>query len=241
MFKPVTTVRNFEAISAQIREQIEARRLRPGDKLPAERELAVQFGVSRNAVREALRSLESAGIIGLQKGAHGGAFVLEGNFDGVTRSIRDMLALGRISLDNLTEARQEIMKVVLQMASERATEDDIQKLEENVALSEKAIAARQHETQMALSAEFYSLLAQATQNVVLVLLVDPLSEVVRHFVNAAGIRATEPVVDSRKELVACLRNHDGEGAIRIMNDHLTVVHQAILRKYPEGSIATISK
>lgn len=241
MFKPVTTARTFEVISEQIREQIEARRLRPGDKLPSERELSLQFGVSRNTVREALRNLESAGLIGLQKGAHGGAFVREGSFDGVTQSIRDMLALGRISLDNLTEARQEIMKVVLRMAAQRATEDDFKKLDENLVLSRQAIENREHEQQMKLTAAFYSLLAKSTQNMVLMLLTEPLAEVVRRFVRAADIRATISVVESREQVVQCLRNHDADGAITIMNDHLSKVHEAILRRYPEGSIMAVDQ
>ena len=65
--------RIFEEICDQIRRDMAASKLCPGDKLPAERELAQQFGVSRNAVREALRSLEVAGIVRLQKGVKGGA------------------------------------------------------------------------------------------------------------------------------------------------------------------------
>lgn len=79
--------------------------LRPGDKLPPERDQALKLRVSRTAVREALRSLEIAGVVGLQKGSKGGAFILKGDPDLVTRSIRDMVYLSRISLDNLTEAR----------------------------------------------------------------------------------------------------------------------------------------
>ena len=71
-FGPVRTRRVFEDICDQIRGQVLGGILRPGDKLPAERELAEQFGVSRTAVREALRSLEIAGVVKLQKGVKGG-------------------------------------------------------------------------------------------------------------------------------------------------------------------------
>ena len=57
-FRRVQVARAFEDIARQIREELSRGRLRPGDRLPAERELAVQFGVSRNTLREALRSLE---------------------------------------------------------------------------------------------------------------------------------------------------------------------------------------
>lgn len=75
MFRPIHTKRAFEEICARIREQLALGVLKPGDKLPAERDLAQQLGVSRNVLREALRSLEMAGVLRLQKGVKGGAFV----------------------------------------------------------------------------------------------------------------------------------------------------------------------
>jgi len=124
--------RAFEEICERIRAQLAAGKLKPGDKLPPERELALKLGVSRAAVREALRSLEIAGVVGLHKGARGGAFILKGDPDLVTRSIRDMFHLGRISLDNLTEARTMIMQVAIQLASERIRPTTVAALERNV-------------------------------------------------------------------------------------------------------------
>uniref|UniRef100_A0A2A4Z0E2 GntR family transcriptional regulator n=1 Tax=OCS116 cluster bacterium TaxID=2030921 RepID=A0A2A4Z0E2_9PROT len=239
MFKPVNTARAFEIISEQIRLEIESKRLRPGDKLPPERELAVQFGVSRNAVREALRNLESAGVIGMQKGVHGGAFVQKGGYDGVTQSIRDMLSLGRITLNNLTEARLEIMGVVLRLAAARATDEDFNKLDRNLEDSRLAIVEKRHEDQMKLTADFYYLLAKSTQNFAMVLLTTPMAEVVHRFVTAAEIQATESVIASRSELLGHLRNRDSDKAVENMSAHLKTVHEAILRRFPDGTIPVV--
>jgi DNA-binding FadR family transcriptional regulator len=76
-FGPVRSTRLFEEICDQIRGQLSLGKIGPGDKLPAERDLADQFGVSRSAVREALRTLEVSGLIELRKGPKGGAFMLE--------------------------------------------------------------------------------------------------------------------------------------------------------------------
>ena len=76
-FSRIRNLRAFEEIADQIRRELSDRRLRAGDRLPPERVLAEQFGVSRNTLREALRSLENAGLLRLQKGATGGAFVRE--------------------------------------------------------------------------------------------------------------------------------------------------------------------
>ncbi|WP_198161318.1 FadR/GntR family transcriptional regulator, partial [Variovorax sp. WDL1] len=70
-FQEVKTRRVFEEICAQIRKRLASGVLKPGDKLPAERDLAVEFKVSRPAVREALRTLEISGVVSLQKGVKG--------------------------------------------------------------------------------------------------------------------------------------------------------------------------
>lgn len=238
-FKPVAGTRAFEMIAEQIRAQIAGRHLRPGDKLPPERELAAQFGVSRNAVREALRGLENAGLIGLQKGMHGGAFVLEPSEQPVLRSFRDMMALGSISLDHLTEARIGIMKVVLENAARRATPEALRRIERNVDATEAALIARRDEELLELTAEYYHVLAEATQNPVLVLVITPIHEIVRRFVHAAGIRATQPVIVSRRSVLAHLRARDADRAIAEMNAHLETVHAAILRHFPTGTLPAI--
>ena len=107
--------------AARIRDQLSAGALKPGDKLPPERELAQQMGVGRNALREALRSLEIAGIVRLQKGVKGGAFIREGNANGMSQVVQDQFHLGSISADELTEARVHIQDLVVRLACERAT------------------------------------------------------------------------------------------------------------------------
>src|SRR5215468_2046364 len=76
-FSPVQTTRVFEEIASQVRSQLATGRLRPGDRLPSERDLAQQLGVGRNSVREALRALEVSGILRLHKGGAGGAFIAQ--------------------------------------------------------------------------------------------------------------------------------------------------------------------
>ena len=111
-FAPIHTRRAFEEICQRIRDQLGAGQLKPGDKLPAERELALQLGVGRNALREALRSLEIAGIVRLQKGVKGGAFIREGNTGQMNQVMQDMLSLGSITVEELTEARVHIQDLV---------------------------------------------------------------------------------------------------------------------------------
>lgn len=228
-FGPVKTRRIFEEICDQIRREVTAGTLRPGDKLPAERELALQFGASRTAVREALRSLEIAGVVGLQKGVKGGAFILEGNPTAVTQSIHDMLALGRISLDNLTEARMLIQQLVIRLACERATEADFAALDRNIDETEALTLAGRFVDRLELAAQFYNLVAKMTGNEVLVVIVDAMTEILRHFVAKAGPAPKLDLIEHRRRFVKYLRARDAAKASEEMTAHLTKLHRHLMR------------
>ena len=138
-FSRIRNLRAFEEIADQIRKELSDRRLRAGDRLPPERALAEQFGVSRNTLREALRSLENAGLLRLQKGATGGAFVRESTGDAIITGLRDMFHLGAIQPEHLTEARVMIESIAVRTACERATPEDIEALNANIAAAERAV------------------------------------------------------------------------------------------------------
>src|SRR5829696_2489806 len=101
LFRPIRPARAFEEIAAQIRAELAEGRLQVGSRLPSERALSEQFGVSRNTLREALRSLEHAGLIRLHKGAHGGAFITERSGEAITTGLMDMYHLGSVQPEQL--------------------------------------------------------------------------------------------------------------------------------------------
>ena len=105
-FRVIRSTRAFEEIAAQIRGELANGRLKVGNRLPSERALSEQFGVSRNTLREALRSLEHAGLLRLQKGASGGAFIRQGSGDTIINGMMDLYHVGSITPDQLTEAQR---------------------------------------------------------------------------------------------------------------------------------------
>src|ERR1700726_4340328 len=123
-FRPIHTRRAFEEICERIREQLALGVLKPGDKLPPERDLAQQLGVSRNVLREALRSLEMAGVLRLRKGVKGGAFIQEGDTSRMNEVMRDMLSLGTISVRELSEARIHVLDLAVRLACVNARQAD---------------------------------------------------------------------------------------------------------------------
>jgi DNA-binding FadR family transcriptional regulator len=236
-FSPLRTRRIFEEICERIRRDMASGKLRPGDKLPAERDLAQQFAVSRNAVREALRSLEVAGIVRLQKGVKGGAVILEGDPDLITRSIRDMFFLGRISLDSLTEARTHVMQMAIGLAVPRMTPDILSALEENnVRFASLSQWARMAE-RAAIGREFYTLIANATRNEVIVMMVDALTAIVMQEVVDYNFSVLASTIDSRRRLIAHLKQRDSAAAIHEITEHLQRLHRHLIRERNKRSQA----
>ena len=227
---PTQTRRTFEDVCQRIRERLDAGTLRPGDKLPAERELAQQLGVSRNALREALRSLEIAGIVRLQTGVKGGAFICEGDSGSMNRVVQDMLSLGSISVDELTEARLHIQDLVVRLACARATKADFAALDANIERTQVATRARRFNERIDCSREFYALLAAATHNQVLSMMVHSLTNILMQFVSArvaAGGKPQPRLVSKRRAFLAALQARDVEAACGLMRAHLGSVHRLL--------------
>jgi len=124
-FKPLKSKKIFEQISDQIRELIFSDTLKPGDKLPCEKELSNQFKTGRTAVRKALRTLEHAGLMYVKQGSDGGAFIKNIDPTVITRSFSDMIRLGTIPIQDLTEAKVGIEKMLLEFALKRVTKEDL--------------------------------------------------------------------------------------------------------------------
>lgn len=223
-FQQIKTRRVFEEICEQIRNRLSSGVLKPGDKLPAERDLALEFKVSRPAVREALRTLEISGVVLLQKGVKGGTFIRDGNPAMLTQSLQDLMFLGRVTLRSLAEARVLINGAVIRVACERATEEDFEAIQNNIDFIESSedILHRANAGVM-----FFRLIAKATRNEVLMMLVDSLSDIIRVVIDRTGRVARPELVSVRKRILKAMRARDANNAIKAMNEYLSVVHQGM--------------
>lgn len=228
-FEPIQSLRAFEIVCERIREQVADGRLKRGDKLPPERLLAEQLGVSRLAIREALRSLENAGLVVLERGPKGGAFIQGGSDGKMTELMQDMMALGTITLSDLTEARIFILDSVARLACERATEEDIRLIEENVKMNEVAIETGSRETRLAHATEFYERLAFATKNRVMMLVVRSLTDTIREVLQRIEIYPSKEFAQSRWQFMRALKARNAERAAQEMSSHLRKLHEHIVR------------
>src|SRR5262245_61768856 len=111
MFSSIRVPRVYEHIVGQIEHAIYDGRLQAGDKLPPERQLVREFGTSRVAVREALRTLEHRGLLEVRQGATGGYFVRTADASLLLRDLRTLLRLGRVSATRSEEHTSELQSL----------------------------------------------------------------------------------------------------------------------------------
>jgi GntR family transcriptional regulator, transcriptional repressor for pyruvate dehydrogenase complex len=235
-FRRVQVARAFEDIAGQIRQELSQGRLRAGDRLPAERELAVKFGVSRNTLREALRSLEISGLITLRKGASGGAFVNDTNGETIVASIQDMFSLGAVTREQITQARISIESAIVRAACEVHTAGDIKRLRDNLELAAEATRRNDFFARVNVHLEFHMILARATRNPILIVVMEGLIGIMRQFVYSIGSQQIpDYVLPSRKRFMQYFEARSADAAVNEMERHLKRVNRNYLALLEERS------
>lgn len=232
-FRPVRAARAFDEIAAQVRTELAEGRLRIGARLPAERVLAEEFGVSRNTLREALRSLEHAGLIRLQKGASGGAFIRESSGDAIVTGMLDMYHLGGIQPAQLTEARIWFESIAIRAACERATAADIDALNANIDAAEQARRDGDFAARAAIHLDFHRILARASGNPIMVVVMEGVLDVLALFVQSIGNYDNAFVFPSRRRFMKHLAARDGDAAVAEMEACLKRLQRTYLSRVGE--------
>lgn len=222
LFSPVTSARISATIVDQIRALIHQGQLEPGDRLPSERELCTSFGVSRVTIRDALRVLESSGLIEIRVGAHGGAYVTAPTTSTISAGLTDMLAMSSLTGAEITEARIIFELGIIELVCERALEDDFAALEEICTRSFASLESGHYD--MDLSAEFHVRLAKSAHNRTLDLIVESFQGPLRYSLieaqHAAPVMGDPGVVEHQK-LLQALRDRDPALARDILYRHLS--------------------
>nr|WP_237665862.1 MULTISPECIES: GntR family transcriptional regulator [unclassified Vibrio] len=123
MFTPAQIGRASEDIALQIESRILNETLLPGDCLPSERELQVQFETGRGVIREAIRALKQKGLIEIRKGPKGGAFIKQIDVSNISESLALFLKQKRIGANEIAEFRESIDQSIALLAMLRATQE----------------------------------------------------------------------------------------------------------------------
>ncbi|MGE0803185.1 MAG: FadR/GntR family transcriptional regulator, partial [Lautropia sp.] len=200
LFEPILSGRPFEEVAIQIRRQLQAGALKNGDRLPTERVLAAQFGISRNTLRQALRSMQTTGLLEIRPGKGGGTFIREGGGEAVLVGLSDLSRLGVIQPEHLREARTVLSTSVAAFAAQRRTPDDLEALARNVEDGERAARSNDFEERERLGFEFQRLLASATRNPIFIVFSNAMIELNSNMARQCGAPSHQVVLPRRRRI-----------------------------------------
>ena len=221
MFQRVKVGRVSEEVVRQVQEAIFSGELGPGDRLPPERQLAAQFGLSRMSVRDALRTLESSGLVEIKVGSNGGTFIREPNFDPLRDTLSSMLRSKKANILELVETRKIVETAIAGLAAERANKDDIREMREAVEAARKAFASGDPNYGPH-SVRFHAALASGAKNHVLYLTVRSFraffADVLEKLLPTRDM--AERAVEDHWALYKAVESRDAERARELMAQHL---------------------
>lgn len=231
--KPARRGRVSEVLARRIQRQISTGKLTPGVKLPAEREMARRYRTSRVSVREAYRSLEELGLIAIRRGAEGGAFIADVDHAPVLRSLSMMLRLGKMTHEELTEARMLVEPPIARLAARRALPEDIARLE--TVLSRQEAALKRTGSYKPFDLQFHRSVADCARNLPLKVLMNALADLAVEFIATVDVSQAVQlkVCEFHRLILDAIIDHDEEAAHTIMARHVTDVQARLAQPRPE--------
>jgi GntR family transcriptional repressor for pyruvate dehydrogenase complex len=222
IFFPGRSASLSSQIVADVRDALFAKKLKPGDGIGTENEIASRYGVSRIVARDALRTLEALGIAEIKMGKGGGARVARGNPRLFAEALAVQLDLIGVGAAEIMDAQRAIECLAAELAAEHATDDDIARLRQLVADADASMndAARFTE----LGAEFHLAVAEASHNPVLVVQLISLQHVSWPRRNPTLTpKVARRIVEVHRELLGLIEIRDPSGARRLMDDHVKMI------------------
>jgi DNA-binding FadR family transcriptional regulator len=219
-------VRSFDDVLEQLREAILSGHIRPGEKLPNERELCETFGVGRPTLREALRSLEAVGMIEVRPGKNGGSYAVTPSESTVGDALAALVNLRGASLEDLAEFRLDFEAENAAWAARRADARDVTALETAVAEAQLAAADPATLVDVAMiDVRWHEALARATRNRLRIAIALGIREAVirRHSAVLQPAGADEHAATIPDDIAAVTRAvvaGDAESARRLMREHI---------------------
>jgi len=226
-FKPIKASRVFEDVLVQLKEAILLGAYRSGDKLPSERELTMQFQVSRGVIREAIRALELSGFVAMRQGPAGGAFVTDLSFNQVGNAFLDLFLANKVSMAEVAQVRSHVEPKVAQLAALHITPQFQRQLE--AAEKEEFVTPKTHAERIVRLTEVHHVLAQICGN-------HFFEAIVRSMLKLTGevVLAVEPDHEAlhnpgeHRAIIDAVIQGDGDRASREMEQHLKRLSDSLI-------------
>jgi len=226
MLRKAKKVTLYDDVMSQIQKLIQNGILAPGDKLPPERELAVQFGISRNTLRECLKALNLVGVLDVKQG--GGSYISSDlNLQLVSSSLKFVSAKKVQEILDLLEARRILETANAALAAKNSTPKLVKELQKSLELMTKNLA--DPEVSATHDSNFHLLIAEASGNQFLAELTNGLQDSLRRvMVKTTLITRLRPyTVTYHEKIIEAIANSDSSIAAKVMEEHLIKVEEEV--------------
>lgn len=224
--EPVKSTRIYEEIVRQVKTLVQEGKLRSGDRLPPERELAERFKVSRASVREALRTLQSLGLVEIRAGE--GTFVREGAVEALIEPLAHVLFSEREAIGELFEARRLLEPAIAALAARRATREELHEMERILEEQAREVAAGR--TGLAADAAFHAAIAVSARNRAITRIVGALLDLLAQGREESLHTPGRPIRshEDHRRILEAIRRRDEPGAWQAMLAHLVAVEGLVM-------------
>ncbi len=245
IFSRIQHSRTADDVELQIEGLILEGVLSSGDRLPGERELSRQFDVSRPILRDALKNLETRGLLTTRHG--GGTFVADVIGQVFARPVVELFATHRSAAGDYLEYRREIEGIAAEFAARRATSDDLALLDRIAARMQEAQPLGDMEAEAAIDVEFHQAVGECAHNIMLMHTLRScyrlLSEgVLQNRMLVYNLPdASAALLDQHLAIHKAVRDRDPQAARRAAMDHITYVEQAMAEAERTGDWQRISR
>ena len=228
-FKPVKQPRISDAVFKQLKQSILSDDFKAGDKLPPERVLSEQFKVSRVAVREAIRALESAGFLVTLQGSSGGAYVTDLTFEQLANACLDLFLADKISVHELFHVRILIEPEVARLATLNVNAEYTERLRRAYETEHPAGASLSEDIASATKVHF--MLAEMCGNRFLEALVNSLLKLSRKIIEELRPNFPTPIHPRglHGPVVEAVLSGDSEAAAEAMKKHAEITYDNLVR------------
>lgn len=238
VFSPIRMERVSEKVAKQIKKAIGDRVFKVGDRLPSERDLAEQMGVSRPSVREALQLLEFQGILDTTHG--GGSIVRNIAAQEIQSPIETVLKDDRQRVLELTEVRAFMEAWAARQAAEHRTQDELERIHGYLQEMEKDFERGRIRPDV--DFKFHTEIAAATRNTIFVHLMDSIYSLVSYSVQVHREQVfvtpedQETILNQHRKIFAAIRDREPIAAEAAMNEHLRFVVSQFKSKFLPAAI-----
>ena len=219
--------KSYRKVIEFIKKQIKEGELKLGGRLPAERELSEKLGISRNSVREAIRSLEIMGVISSQ---HGAGNYLTGNFESnLVESMSMMFLMNQIDYQQISQLRRALELQAMMLAIDNISDEETVQLKKIISQLEHV----REESNIILDKQLHYNIALASHNILIIDILQALSELIDQFI--ADLRreilstddSRDRLYEAHNEMVKSIVTKDKQLAYHAINKHFGIIDEKL--------------